>query len=187
MARRPALVIVSGPPGSGKTTLARQITRVLGCPLLSRDEINEGIFHTFSHDLAIADKNRVAKLTFDAFFSLIDLMLSSSVSIVAEAAFQDYRWRTGLKQLGAAADMRIIHCEVEPGLARQRVFHRHLQTPDAPRTRRAARARQASRPDLPASDGFQSLSLPMPALRVATTDGYKPGLDEIVEFASGDG
>src|SRR5690606_23531964 len=110
---RPTLVIVSGPPGSGKTTLARQLAHPLGCPLLSRDEINEGVFHTFNHDLAIASKDSVAKLTFDVFFRTIELLLSSCVSIVAEAAFQDYRWRIGLEQLAAVADMKIVHCDVD--------------------------------------------------------------------------
>src|SRR5688500_2959379 len=89
---RPTLAIVSGPPGSGKTTLARQLAQAMSCPLISRDEINEGIFHTFDHDLGLASKDSVAKLAFDAFFQAIELLLSSNVTLVAEAAFQDHRW-----------------------------------------------------------------------------------------------
>jgi DNA polymerase III delta prime subunit len=40
-AARPALVVVSGPPGSGKTTLAHKIARAAGCPAACRDEIKE--------------------------------------------------------------------------------------------------------------------------------------------------
>ena len=42
---KPTLVVVSGPAGSGKTTLARQIAVALGCPAISRDEIKQGMAH----------------------------------------------------------------------------------------------------------------------------------------------
>jgi len=35
----PTLVVVSGPPRTGKTTLAHAIGRSIGCPAVSRDEI----------------------------------------------------------------------------------------------------------------------------------------------------
>ena len=36
-------VVVSGPPGSGKTTLAHAIASAVGCPAICRDEIKEGM------------------------------------------------------------------------------------------------------------------------------------------------
>jgi len=36
-------VVVSGPPGSGKTTVARELARALGFPLLSKDTIKEAM------------------------------------------------------------------------------------------------------------------------------------------------
>jgi adenylate kinase family enzyme len=34
---------VSGPAGSGKTTLAHRLAATIGCPALCRDEIKEGM------------------------------------------------------------------------------------------------------------------------------------------------
>jgi MoxR-like ATPase len=42
MTSLPTLVVVSGPPGAGKTTLAHEIARAVGCPATCRGEIKEG-------------------------------------------------------------------------------------------------------------------------------------------------
>jgi predicted kinase len=179
--RRPTLGIVSGPPGSGKTTLARMLANALSCPLISRDEINEGILQTFSHVNEVANKDRVAKSTFDAFFRVIELLVCSDVTLVAEAAFQDQRWRIGLEPLVPKADIKVIHCTVGPEVAHQRIIRRRHEQKDVLRSTRASSTRAADAPTsavLP----FEPLALPVPSLCVATTDGYDPPLDEIVAF-----
>jgi predicted kinase len=42
---RPVLIVVGGPPGSGKTTPAHEIARAVGCPAVCRDEIKERMAH----------------------------------------------------------------------------------------------------------------------------------------------
>ena len=42
-AAHPTLMIVSGPAGSGKTTLAHRLAAMIGCPALCRDELKEGM------------------------------------------------------------------------------------------------------------------------------------------------
>jgi predicted kinase len=178
---RPTLVMVSGPPGSGKTTLARRIARELPCPLVSRDDINEGIFHTFGHDLAVAGKESVARITFDAFFRTVDLLLSFQATVVAEAAFQHRRWRLGLDTLTAAVELKVVHCTIDPGLARRRVIERRAASPAGPSARRAAAARRTESGGGTA-DGFEEVSLAVPALRVATANGYDPGIENVIAF-----
>lgn len=57
------IVLISGPPASGKTTLARPLAEALECALLSKDDLKESLFTSmnglpgdldFSHRLSIA-------------------------------------------------------------------------------------------------------------------------------------
>jgi hypothetical protein len=52
MASRPTVIVVSGPPGSGKTPLAYAIASAVGCPAICRDEIKEGLVHAAHGGLA---------------------------------------------------------------------------------------------------------------------------------------
>src|SRR4051812_35001180 len=47
---RPLLIVVGGPPGSGKTTLATDLARSLRIPVISRDGIKEPIMEVYRID-----------------------------------------------------------------------------------------------------------------------------------------
>lgn len=51
----PTLIVVSGSPGSGKTTLSYALARAVPCPVVSRDEIREGLMATRSVNAALGD------------------------------------------------------------------------------------------------------------------------------------
>jgi len=176
VSRRPILVVVSGPPGAGKTTLAHRLARKIGCPAICRDEIKEGMVHAIG-DVAGDDFNL---RTLPAFFQVLELLLGAGVTTVAEAAFQDRIWRPRLQPLRGVADVRIVHCQVTAETARDRIQRRL----DANPTRRAHAdihlvARQAH---TTGHDSFHRVQLDVPEIEVDTSGGYRPTLDEIVAF-----
>ena len=184
VATSPVLVVVSGPMGSGKTTLAHRIARSVGCPAICRDEIKEGMVHAAPGFVA-GPGDELTMRTLPVFFGVLELLLRAGVTTVAEATFQDKIWRTGLEPLGEIARLRIVHCVVDAQVA----FQRSLRRREADPLRRAhadpgpADAAERAR----AHRTFDRLSLDAPWIEVDTTDGYVPGLEEIVAFAGGRG
>lgn len=165
----PVLIVVSGAPGTGKTTLAHTIARAVGCPAICRDEIREGLFHAGTPDPSL-------RRTYDAFFDTLGVLLRAGSTVVAEAAFQDRLWRPVLSPLAGLARIRVVRCVTDPGVARGRIVER-LAEP--------TRAAHADRDLLAAGvSGWTPISLDVPTLQVDTTAGYQPTLREIISFAA---
>ncbi len=184
MAGRPTLVVVSGPAGAGKTTLAHRLGLAVGCPVISRDEIKEGMVHASPGFVPAAGDGLTAR-TLPVFFGVLELLLRAGVTTVAEAAFQDRVWRPRLEPLRGLAELRIVHCMVDADVALQRIRRRRAGHP----LRRAhvdstARYDATQRLD---HDAFDRVSIDAPQIEVDTADGYRPGLDEIVAFVNGQG
>ena len=177
----PALIVVSGPPGSGKTTLAHRIAQAVGCPAICRDEIKEGMMQA-TPGFVPGTGDELTLRTLPVFFGVLELLLSAGVTTVAEAAFQDHIWRPRLEPLRGLAQIRIVHCLVTAEVAFERSLRRAEQNPlraahadPAPGDAgRRARAHQA----------FNRVAVQAPWIEVDTTDGYRPGLSDIVAFAS---
>jgi predicted kinase len=80
------LVLISGPPGAGKTTLGAKIAQDLGLPFINKDGIKELLFDTlgwqdreWSRQLGLASVRLL--------FHVIERQLAAGQSLVAESAF----------------------------------------------------------------------------------------------------
>ena len=82
----PVLVIVTGLPCTGKTTVARQLANELGFPLVTKDDIKERLFDA----LGWRDREWSRKLggaTYEILFYFIDTLLAVGNSLIAESNF----------------------------------------------------------------------------------------------------
>jgi predicted kinase len=178
MIRPPTLIAVTGPPGAGKTTLARALAQALDWPAVCRDEIKERMAPTHT-----GPASTLNMATFEEFFRRIGELLDSGTSLVAEAAFQDHLWRPSLEPLRELARLRILRCVVDPELARLRIARRAAVEParavhaDGEFLRRIARGERPIESWVPPA-------LDVPCLIVDTAQGWRPSLADIVEFAT---
>jgi hypothetical protein len=115
------------------------------------------------------------------FFGVLEFLVAGGVTLVAEAAFQDFVWRPALERFLGCAKICVVRCIVDSETARERIRQR-LQDNSSSRSAHADAALLEDSNERPPTP-FLPISLDVPTLHVDTTAGYEPGLAEIAAFA----
>ena len=122
---KPVLVLISGAPGSGKTTLARRLAEVLPVAVIEKDTIKETLFDT----LGVGDRAWSKKLgaaTFALLYLSVETHLKAGQSVIAEAAFHRQhtaRWLTSLRERFDIEFLE-VYCHADSATAFQRYMRR---------------------------------------------------------------
>jgi predicted kinase len=168
----PRLVLVSGPPGAGRTGLAHSLGRLLRLPVVSCNEIEEGLVNRRTEGIWGPP---IAQESFALFYRIVDEYIASGCSVVAEAAFRtDFVQETA--KILLQADAWIVHCHVDKALARQRFMDRAATDPERVQAHLDWEIVEAD------WDKYDLMDLGVPCLRVDTITGYAPTLDDIEVF-----
>ena len=178
---KPLLVIVTGRPASGKTTLAHILSKAIKCPLVSRDEMKEGYINTTGGRHSQLD-DAVALHIYESSFEAIDLFISKGISIIAEAAFQDKLWRPKLSMLRLKAEIKIIICKTTPELAKSRFIERLANDPDRDKFHGDKSTTLETEQGNLLTGVYESVQMDTPTLQVDTTDNYNPDIEKIILF-----
>lgn len=105
---KPHLVIIAGPPGAGKSSLAQPLARRLGYTLLGKDAIKERLGDAFGDTAS----NHSRKLGLGAILVLYDVareLLQNGQAVVIESTFYKGTAEADLRPLIALANAVMIH------------------------------------------------------------------------------
>lgn len=181
MNNKPNLIIITGPPGSGKTTLSKKLILLMKYPVISRDELKEGYVNTFRIKHSELPKN-TNKIVTESFFEFIELALRRNISLIAEAAFQHKVWKKYLGEIKADHNTSIVICEVNKRLAVKRHIKRGLDDP----TREfyhgdpiVSHYKQTG--EVPEVKEYNPPKLNHTTFHISTKNGYSPSLKSLVE------
>lgn len=101
----PTLVLFAGMPGSGKTTLARMVSRELRLPIFSKDRMQR----------VLRDHHLAAENTGDGYYLILDLadeQLGLGVSVILDATFPLDHFRIVASEIAVRHHARfcVIYC-----------------------------------------------------------------------------
>jgi predicted kinase len=185
---RPRLVLVTGAPGSGKTTLGRQLGAELRVPFLARDDVRGGLLLTAGAWTDRLDHVPTGEDAVDAFLSIVETTLAAGVSCVVEYVVRTDR-PGDLDRLAAAGEVVVI---VTDAIGTDARLRRRNATDRLVANRAVLDALGLSSVDEHTDAMIERMrtvehemrtAFSMPTLRVDTSDGYRPGLDTVVDFA----
>ena len=182
---RPLLVIVSGAPGSGKTTLATRLSEELGLTLLAKDHIKEALGDAVGVPDDVAGSQRLGRAAYAATFALAAESLAAGRGVVLESNFRRGSSEAEIAALGSGWATRFVHCTAPPELVAGR-YQSRFEAGERHPVHLDHERRAELTADL-ATGRFEPIELGCPTLVVDTTSGYRPSLEAILTFARAPG
>jgi predicted kinase len=120
------IVLVSGPPGAGKTTLARPLAKALGFALLSKDDIKEPLYDALA---GVAVDPEASRRIGAASWAVLWVLAPHVPRLVLESNF---RWRSDYEQQKLRAlEGRVVevYCRCPPSEVARRFAERAAAWP----------------------------------------------------------
>jgi predicted kinase len=96
--KRPTVLALQGPPGAGKSTLARALSARLGWPLLDKDDIK---------DLLDGQVEQAGALSYEILLRLVGRQLQQGVNVVCDSPLLARTYQ-GLREIAETTGSRLL-------------------------------------------------------------------------------
>jgi predicted kinase len=173
---QPRLIIVNGPPASGKSTLGQQIAAGLGVPFLSKDDIKEEMYDSLGK-IERTISRKLGETAMRLMYTVARQILEAGTDVVIEANFYRGLSEKDLSRLIAISDAIMIHCDAPDEELKQRYIERaeagerHPVHDDGNKVDHLEKELEKGT--------YEPLELGIHLIRVDTTEDFSPSVAEI--------
>jgi predicted kinase len=174
---QPLLIIVNGPPASGKSTLAEQVAAELGLPYVSKDALKEELFDSLGVIERTLTRN-LGEASMRLLYTVAGSILDAGTGVVIEANFYHGVSEDDLSPIVARARAMMVHCDAPEETIKDRYVDRAESGERHPVHGSSKKLNDLE--DHLEEGTFEPLALDIPVIRVDTTNGYDPSVAEIV-------
>lgn len=183
------MILVTGAPGTGKTTLGTTLASLLRVPFIARDAVRGGLLFTAGAWTDELQRVPSGDEAVEVFLETVEGLLARGVSCVVEYVVRAHR-PADFERLCAAGDCVVVMttcADATPRLVERNRADRLIANPavlraigldsvDEHTTTTLERMRQVEQE--------MAREFPVPVLHVDTTDGYHPDLDAVLAFVT---
>ncbi len=186
---RARAILITGAPGTGKSTLGRALGAALRLPFIARDDIRGGLFFSGGAWSSRLDRLPSGDEAVELFLQTVEDLLARGVSCVVEYVVRSHR-PADLERLQAAGDVVVVvtGClDPEARLIDRNQSDRLIANPsilDAAGVETVEQHTAAMLVRMRDVECEMAREFSLPVLRVDTSGEYEPAIDVIVAFAT---